>query len=151
RLDLREGCADQRSLKSGVDFCLAEPAHMPMRHFTRKKLQLQPPIRSVEAQVPELRDAELAAVYCGQRVGGDCYDFLRVSPIRVLFILLDVAGRIDENRPIVAAVQNEFRSTGARLFARDAPNEADAMIELCLKLNRNILKTAAGVCSSPAF
>src|SRR5262249_49647013 len=25
------------------------------------------------------------------------------------------------------------------------------MIELCLKLNRNILKTAAGVCSSPAF
>ena len=34
----------------------------------------------VQAEVPELQDAELAALYYGQRMGGDFYDFVRVSP-----------------------------------------------------------------------
>jgi len=124
----------------------------PLLHFAGRKSKPKPtPAIPVQAQVPKLRDAQLAALYYDQRVGGDCYDFLRVSPTRVLFILLDVAGSIDENRSIVTAVQSEFRSMGAQLFARDDVNEADAMIALCLELNRNILKTAGRVCSSPAF
>jgi sigma-B regulation protein RsbU (phosphoserine phosphatase) len=106
---------------------------------------------AVQPPVPKLQDAQLAAVYYDHRQGGDCFDFLRVTPTRVLFILLDVAGRIEDNREIVAAAQSVFRSTGARLFARDDANEADAMVEICLQLNRTILKTAARVCSSPAF
>jgi len=110
-----------------------------------------PAVSSVEAAVPELQTAQLAAVYYDQRVGGDCYDFLRVGPNRVLFVLLDVAGRIDDNREIVSSVQRTFRSMGAELFAREDANEPEAMIELCLQLNRDILKTAGRVCSSPAF
>lgn len=107
--------------------------------------------RQVQASVPELQDAHLAAVYFDQRRGGDCYDFLRVSPTRVLFILLDVAGRAQDNHEIVASAQNVFRSVGTELFASEDANEADAMVNLCLELNRNILKTAGRVCSSPAF
>ncbi len=109
------------------------------------------PGNSVQVPVPELQDAQLAAVYYEQRMGGDCYDFLRVSPTRVLFILLDVAGRIADNREIVSSAQGAFRSIGAGLFAREDANEPDAMVALCLELNRNILKTAGRVCSSPAF
>jgi sigma-B regulation protein RsbU (phosphoserine phosphatase) len=105
----------------------------------------------VEAPVPELQHAQLAAVYYDQRMGGDYYDFLRVSSTRVLFGLLDIAGRIAENRHIVSAAQGVFRSMGAELFAQDDVNEADAMVALCLELNRTILKTAGRVCSSPAF
>ncbi len=117
-------------------------------NFAKRKPR---PSNPVQVPVPELQDAELAAVYYEQRMGGDCYDFLRVSPTRVLFVLLDVAGRIAENREIVSAAQGAFRSIGAELFAQEDINEADAMVELCLQLNRTILKTAGRVCSSPAF
>ena len=116
--------------------------------FARKR---RLPSHQVQASVPALQDAQLAAVYYNQRMGGDLYDFLRVSPTRVLFALLDVAGRIDQNREIVSAAKDTFRSTGAELFAREDANEADAMVELHHQLNRTILKTAGRVCSSPAF
>jgi serine phosphatase RsbU (regulator of sigma subunit) len=106
--------------------------------------------RPVLAPVPELQDAQLAAVYYDQRVGGDCYAFLRPNPHRVLFALIDVAGRSQENRPVVAAVQSALQS-GSALLAGDNVNEAEAMVELCLRLNDTILETAHRVCSSPAF
>lgn len=105
----------------------------------------------VQAAVPELREAQLAACYLDHRVGGDCYEFLRVSPTRVFFALFDVAGRIEQNRPVVSAVQSVFRSKAAELFAREDVNEPDAMVDLCLQLNRTILDTADHVCSTPAF
>src|SRR5437667_5889692 len=83
----------------------------------------------VSAQVPELRDAELAAMYYGERRGGDFYDFLRVSPTRVVFGLLDVAGRSEQNRVIVAAVQKTFREKALELLSEEGVNEADAMTE----------------------
>jgi serine phosphatase RsbU (regulator of sigma subunit) len=106
---------------------------------------------AVHAEVPELRGASVAAVYYGQRMGGDFYDFLRVSPKRVLFGLLDVAGRQEENQEIISAAQHTFRTLGAELFAQEDINEAEAMIEVCLQLNRTILETAGGVHSCPAF
>jgi serine phosphatase RsbU (regulator of sigma subunit) len=109
------------------------------------------PSKPVQAPVPDLRDAQLAAVYYDRRIGGDCYDFLRVGPTRVLFVLLDIAGRIADNDKIVSSAQAVFRSMGAELFARDDVNEANAMVELFLHLNRDILKTAGRTCSSPAF
>lgn len=117
-------------------------------HFAKRTGR---PGKSVQSPVPELQGAQLAAVYDDQRVGGDCFDSLRVGPARVLFIMLDVAGRIDDNREIVSSAQDVFRTMGAELFAKEDVNEANAMIELCLELNRNILKTAGRVCSSPAF
>ena len=64
---------------------------MGLLNLSKRKPQ---PIRyPVQAPVPELQQAELAAVYYSQRMGGDFYDFIRVSPNRMLFGLMDVAGR----------------------------------------------------------
>ncbi len=119
--------------------------------FKLGKSRPQPARDAVQAEVPELRGANLSAVYYGQRMGGDFYDFLRVSPKRVLFGLLDVAGRQEENREIISAARHSFRTLGAELFAQEDINEAEAMIEVCLQLNRTVLETAGGVHSCPAF
>jgi len=106
---------------------------------------------AVQTPAPELKEAQLVAAIYGQRMGGDLHDYIRVSPERVLFALLDVAGRRDQNRAILAAVQSTFRTCGPQLLAKDDTNEADAMIEICIQLNRAILTAARGVCSCTAF
>jgi len=105
----------------------------------------------VHAPVPELKGANLAAVYYGQRMGGDFYDFIRVSRTRILFGLLDVAGRLEDNRAIVSAAQQTFREVGMERFSAADINEAEAMVEVCLQLNRTILEVAGRVHSCPAF
>ena len=105
----------------------------------------------VQAQVPEIRDANLAAVYYGQRQAGDFYDFVRVGPDRVVFGMLDVAGRLEESRSILSAAQKVFRTRSCQLFAAEDINEADAMVELCLALNRTVMAAEGGVRSCPAF
>lgn len=106
---------------------------------------------AVHADVPELQQAELAAVYYGERMGGDFYDFIRVNPRQVLFSLLDVAGRLEENYQIVNAAQQTFRNLGAELFSKEDSNDSESMIELCLQLNRTILESSDRVHSCPAF
>jgi serine phosphatase RsbU (regulator of sigma subunit) len=108
-------------------------------------------IEPVAAEFPVLRGAQIAAAYAGQRSAGDFFDAIRVSSSRVLFGLLDVAGKRDQNQNILYAAQRVFREKGAELLAPPDANESDAMTELCLQLNRMILKTAGGVHSSPAF
>jgi serine phosphatase RsbU (regulator of sigma subunit) len=120
--------------------------------FPKRQKKIRPQSRQAAPLcVPEMVGAELAAVYHGERVGGDFYDFLRASPNRILFGLLDVAGRHDENIGIVSAARDRFRELGPRLFADEDLNEADAMLELSLQLNRVILQTAGSVRSCPAF
>jgi len=111
----------------------------------------RPAQEPVQATVPELREAELAAAYYGERQGGDHYDFVRVSPTRVLFGLLDIAGRIEENSAVVSAAQHTFRTRSPELFTAEDVNEADAMAELCLELNRAIMAAEGGIRSCPAF
>jgi phosphoserine phosphatase RsbU/P len=109
------------------------------------------PRERLHAEVPQLQEADMAAVYYGQRKGGDLHDFLRVTPTRVLFGLLDVAGRLEENSHIVAAARSTFRSAGIEQFAKEDVNPAEAMMEVCLQLNRAILQAAGRVHSCPAF
>jgi len=99
----------------------------------------------VPAEMPALRDAELAAVYYGQRVGGDFYDCLRVSPTRVVFGLMDLAGSAAQNRSILSATQRAFRKLASELLAADGANEAEGMIQLALQLNQTILGQVKGV------
>ncbi len=106
---------------------------------------------AVEVQSSELRQARLAVSYSGHPEGGDCHEVVRVSANRVLFAVFDVAGRRKHNATAVAAVLNEFRSSGANLFAADDVNEAESMMELCRRLNRAILAAARRVCACPAF
>ena len=100
---------------------------------------------------PTINGADIAAVTLGERIAGDFYDCIRVGPERVLFGLLDVAGRRETNRDILTAAQDTFRTLGAELFSPSDVNESDAMTELCLRLNRRILEVSTGVHSCPAF
>ncbi|HVO63141.1 MAG TPA: SpoIIE family protein phosphatase [Terriglobales bacterium] len=128
--------------------CATFPLTMPLA-FLKKKPVPEPAHDPV--QIPSLAQAEIAAAYRGERIGGDLYDFVRVSPHLVLFGLLDVAGRRTENACIVATAQQTFRGRGHELFSADDINEADAMMALSLELNRAIMECAHGVCSCPAF
>jgi phosphoserine phosphatase RsbU/P len=110
-----------------------------------------PVVEPVPTVFPKIEGADLAAVFAGRRVAGDFYDSLRVSPERVLFGLLDVAGRREDNRGILTAAQEIFRKFGTELFSRPDINESEAMTELSLRINRAIIETASGVCSCPAF
>jgi len=117
----------------------------------RKKTTKLHAIEPVAAAFPVLRNGEIAAAFAGRRSAGDFYDSIRVSPSRVLFGLLDVAGRRAQNNNILLAAQRVFRAAGTKLFAPEEVNETDALTELCLQLNRTVIETAGGVHSSPAF
>lgn len=117
-----------------------------------KFTKLRPPfVEPAQAPPLELKGAQLAAASYGQRTGGDLHDYIRVSPERGLFALLDVAGRLDQNRAIVSAAQDALRSSGTQLLSDDDVNEADAMIEVCVQMNRAIMKAAGRVCACPTF
>ena len=104
-----------------------------------------PSSEPVTNEFPKIEGAEIAATTYGKRVAGDFYDSLRVSPERVLFGLLDVAGRRESNQKVLSAAQNLFRTLGPDLFSRPDFNESEAMVELCLRLNRGLMDAAAGV------
>ncbi len=105
----------------------------------------------IQAESPALQGADLAVAYFSSRAGGDFHDFLRVSPHRFLFGLLDVAGKRETGAPVLQAAQACFHSSGKQLFAATELNESDAMIELSRRLNLEIMRAARGVRSCPAF
>jgi serine phosphatase RsbU (regulator of sigma subunit) len=96
-----------------------------------------------------LRHAEIAAIYLGQRIAGDFYEFLRLGTSRLLFVLLDIAGLRTDNRPTLIALQKTFRTRAPELFAEEDLNESTSMSELCYEMNRTIM--SEGVRSCPAF
>jgi serine phosphatase RsbU (regulator of sigma subunit) len=100
---------------------------------------------------PKIEGAEIAATTYGRRAAGDFYDSLRVGPERVLFGLLDVAGRRETNQTILSVAQAIFRDFGTEVFSPDDINESEAMTTLCLRLNRSLMEAASGVHSCPAF
>jgi len=118
-------------------------------HLHRRKSQ--PHGELVESDLAQLRDASLAAVYYARRRDRDFHDFLRVGPNQVLFALLECIDGKKGNQKIAPAVRTTFRQVGPQVFAKHDINLADAMIELCLQLNRTILETADETRSCPAF
>ena len=104
----------------------------------------------VQGDAPTLQGANMAVAYFSSRTGGDLHDFLRVSPNRFLFGLLDVAGKRETSAAVIQAAQACFRSCAEQLFADDELNESHAMIELSRRLNLEIMRAAGGVRSCPA-
>ena len=94
---------------------------------------------------------EMAVAYFSGGGGGDFYEFVRVSPHRMLFGLMDVAGKRKDNQGICSATQQVFCSGGIELLAAEDVNESEAMIELAHRMNTAIMRTAGGVCSSSVF
>jgi len=124
------------------------------RMFTRFQSRAPEPVAVLEplpAEFPKISGAEIAATTYGKRIAGDFYDSLRVGPERILFGLLDVAGRRENNQGILSAAQKVFRTLGTELFSPPDINESQAMVTLCLRLNREIMEAARGVHSCPAF
>ncbi len=119
--------------------------------FHSREPEPLPALEPVTGGFPKIDGAEIAATTYGKRVAGDFYDSLRVSPERVLFGLLDVAGRRETNQRVLSAAQKMFRTLGTELFSRPDFNEAEAMTELCHRLNRGVMEAAGGICSCPAF
>jgi serine phosphatase RsbU (regulator of sigma subunit) len=105
----------------------------------------------VPGEFPKIDGAEITAITYGKRVAGDFYDSVRVSPERILFGLLDIAGRRESNQLLLSVAQKIFRTLGAELFAGTDINESEAMVSLCIQLNRGLMEAAKGVHSCPAF
>jgi serine phosphatase RsbU (regulator of sigma subunit) len=110
-----------------------------------------PSLEPAANEFPKILGAEIAATTYGNRVAGDFYDSLRVGKERLLFGLLDVAGRRETNQAILNTAQQIFRTVGAELFSAPDMNEAEAMTALCLQLNRGLMEAASGVHPCPAF
>ena len=76
---------------------LTSPINRPVRFLFNHEKSPQPPPEPVQAAVPELRHAELAAAYYGERQGGDHYDFVRVGPSPRDIWFAGYSGAIEEN------------------------------------------------------
>lgn len=100
------------------------------------------------AQFPEMRAGEIAALYRAARVGGDYFDFVSCGD-KLVFILMDVAGRRDHALHVASAVQEVLHQRAPELLKGDADEQA--VTRLSLELNRVVLESAKAVCSAPAF
>lgn len=103
------------------------------------------------AEFPPLDGAEISGMVHGVRVGGDFYHFMRATPRRVVFGLLDVAGQRSENATIIAATREAFQSIACEKFSNEDINEADAMMEFCMELNAVIRRSTSAICVCAAF
>src|SRR6202451_4374887 len=86
-----------------------------------------PAVEPIPDEFPKIDGAEIAATTYGRRVAGDFYDSLRVSPERILFGLLDIAGRRESNQVILSNTQKIFRTLGTEFFGPPDINESEAM------------------------
>jgi serine phosphatase RsbU (regulator of sigma subunit) len=106
----------------------------------------------VPTAIPTLETAELAAKYRGARIGGDFYDFVPIGESKLLFVMLDVAGKRETALHSAAIAQEVFRRRGAELFGVPRSEDSDSTTKLLLEMNRAIIGAAAGgVCHAPAF
>jgi serine phosphatase RsbU (regulator of sigma subunit) len=100
------------------------------------------------AQFPDMRSGEVAALYRAARIGGDYFDFVQCGE-KLVFVLMDVAGRRDRALEVAAAVQDVLHKRTPQLL-KDGADEP-AVTGLALELNRVVLESAKGVCCAPAF
>src|SRR2546430_17014205 len=89
----------------------------------------------LQGDTPALQGADLAVAYFSSRAGGDLHDFLRVSPQRFLFGLLDVAGKRETSAPGREPAQACFRSSGEKIFAPPDLTGSEGMFELSRRWN----------------
>ena len=101
--------------------------------------------------VPTLNATQLAAGYRAARTGGDFYDFLTVQDSKLLFVMLDIAGKREKALHIAAGAQDLFREGGTKIFGDPGIEDSEAITKLLLELNKKIMADAGGVHCAPAF
>src|SRR3954447_16598741 len=90
-------------------YCLHSLGPMKMKlpflnHTAQRDLRKPTP-----SSLPKLESLQVAMQYRGARMGGDFFDFIEVEPSRLIFLMMDVAGKRDEAMHIAASVQDRFR------------------------------------------
>jgi len=88
---------------------------------------------------PVMPGAQFAARYQGARVGGDFFDVITVGD-RLIFMVLDIAGKREYAMNVAAIVQLVFHELAGELFPSEDINEADALTQLALGINRGIIE-----------
>jgi serine phosphatase RsbU (regulator of sigma subunit) len=99
---------------------------------------------------PKVDGVQMAALYKGARTGGDFYDAV-TTPSRVVFLMLDIAGKREEALHIAAHVQDMFRVSAPKRFGPTEVNEAEAATDLLLEVNRTIIGACGGTHFSAGF
>jgi sigma-B regulation protein RsbU (phosphoserine phosphatase) len=99
---------------------------------------------------PKMPGAEISVRYHGARIGGDFFDILEVGE-RMIFVMLDIAGKRDFAFHIAATVQVVFRERAEDLFTEEPVNEADAITQLVLGINRAIMEISGTAHYSTGF
>lgn len=116
-----------------------------------RQTALQRSLRKPEPSVvPNLQTASMAALYRAARVGGDFFDCATVRG-RLVFFLLDIAGKREQALDLAAGLQRVFRDEGIKFFQGSPLNEADALSNLAILMNRSLIQLANGVRCAPAF
>ncbi|MGH9532541.1 MAG: PP2C family protein-serine/threonine phosphatase [Terriglobales bacterium] len=121
----------------------------------RFPFQAAEPVRATRqperATIPEVNGASVAAEYRPVRVGGDFYDFVQISPTRLVLVLLDIAGKREPAMDVAAAVQDAFRAKAAELFAPLDCNHSVVLDLLFIEMNRALRAASGGVRYCPGF
>lgn len=99
---------------------------------------------------PKLDSVQIAALYKGARMGGDFFDVVTTAS-RLVFLMLDIAGKREKALHIAAHVQDKFRVSTPQVFAKTEVNEAEAATELLLEVNRTIIGAVGGTHFSAGF
>jgi serine phosphatase RsbU (regulator of sigma subunit) len=123
------------------------PVRFPFKTAEPARAARQP----ARANLPQITGASVAAEYRPVRVGGDFYDFVQISPIRMVLALLDIAGKRDPAMDVAAAVQDAFRLKATELFSGEACNHNEALALLFIELNRALRAASGGVRYCPGF
>ena len=91
-----------------------------MKAFFSKLFNASPgePAQIVHTEPPPLQGADMAVAFFSPQAGGDVHAFLRVSPTRFLFGMLDVAGKRETSAAVLEAAHSCFLNSGEEIFSR---------------------------------
>ncbi len=107
-------------------------------------------LRPVPTRFPSLTSAQIAVRYHEARIGGDFFDIVNVGG-RMIFVVLDIAGKRDFAFHVAATVQAVFRQLSVELFHPEHVNESDELTQLVLAINRSIMEITGTAHMAAAF
>ncbi|GGA55945.1 hypothetical protein GCM10011507_04060 [Edaphobacter acidisoli] len=119
-----------------------------MGHSRKEVATVQRTPRHTE--IGELPGIELHAAYQSARTGGDFFDALVVGE-RLIFLIMDIAGRRPETDTVAARVQDTFRKGAQEIFGAMDVNLMDSIAQLAHEINHSVIDAKGSVCFAPAF
>ena len=100
--------------------------------------------------LPHIEGLDIQSRYHSARCGGDFFDAVAIGS-RVVFLLMDIAGRRPETHTIAVDVQNVFRTRAQELFEHSGANESEGIATLARDINCSLIEAASRVRFTAAF